>query len=126
MCKTENREALRNGHAADLATQGHAIADILDALSGLETQLREIPTREEVRNMIDHSLHNHLETCAVARTAAPQKPAEKNVFKLSKMGIEAEGRSGVIFGALCGIIVVLVLLKVAPFVGSWIQNWGAK
>lgn len=124
MCRTDNREALRNGHAADLATQGHALADVLDSLAGIETQLRAIPTRDEVRDMITTSLRVHIETCDHARDDH-SKP-EPTKFHLGKGGLEMEGRAAMLAGVALGGVTVLFLLKAIPYVKEWLVAWFSR
>lgn len=125
MCETKNRDALRNGNKGDLGTIGLATADVIDALIGVQAQLKEIPTRNEVRDMIHSSLQIHVESCDAARDG---KPAEANKFKFGggKFGIEAEGRMGVLFGAVLGAVAAVLLIKVAPYVGSWLMAFFQK
>ena len=94
MCETKNRDALRNGHKGDLGTIGLATADIIDALIGVQAQLKDIPTRSEVREMIHDSLRIHVETCDAARDDGRKQP-ESNKFKLalSKFGLERDEES---------------------------------
>ena len=127
MCESKNKEALRNGHAGDPVTQGHALADLLDAVGGIEDKLRnvqktlgEIPTRSEVRDMIHSSLQIHVETCDAARDGKPVQP-DKFKFGIGKFfGIEAQGNRGVLFGALLGIGAAILVFKVAPYLKEWL------
>lgn len=126
MCETKNRDALRNGHKGDLGTIGLATADIIDALIGVQAQLKDIPTRSEVREMIHDSLRIHVETCDAARDDG--KTPEQNKFKvgLAKFGLEAEGRAGVVLGALIGLALAWLVFGVAPYILSWLQAFFAK
>lgn len=120
MCETKNRDALRNGHGGDLKTIGLATADAIDALIGIQAQLKEIPTRSEVREMIHDSLRIHVETCDAARDDG--RAPEPNKFKLglAKFGLEAEGKAGVMLGAVIGIALALLVRSVAPNIASWL------
>ena len=116
---------MRNGHKGDLGTIGLATADIIDALIGVQSQLKDIPTRSEVREMVQGSLNIHVESCEHARKsvdAAANPPPESNKFKvgLAKFGLEAEGRAGVLFGALIGIGLAWLVYSVAPHIIGWI------
>jgi len=123
MCETRNRDALRNGHKGDLGTIGLATADIIDALIGVQSQLKDIPTRSEVREMVQASLNIHVESCEhAAKSLGAAAHAESNKFKvgLAKFGLEAEGRAGVLFGALIGIGLAWLVYSVAPHIIGWI------
>ena len=127
MCETKNRDALRNGHKGDLGTIGLATADIIDALIGVQAQLKDIPTRSEVREMIHDSLRIHVETCDAARDDGKKQP-ESNKFKLAlaKFGLEAEGKAGVFLGTVIGLALAGLVWGVAPFILSWLQAFFAK
>ena len=121
MCEMKNRDALRNGHAADLATQGHALADLLDAMKDVQTKLDHIPTRNEVREMIHSSLQIHVETCDAARDDGGGA-----VLSLGKGGLSAKGRAGVkaalwVVGLLAALIMALgwVAPRLAELVAAW-------
>jgi len=122
MCEMKNREALRNGHAADPTTQGHALADILDAVSDIQRALGQIPTRSEVREMIHDSLRIHVESCDAARDDGS---THHNKFKvaLAKFGLEAEGLGGVFFGTVLGLGLAWLIKNVAPYIGSWLASF---
>lgn len=126
MCETKNRDALRNGHGGDLKTIGLATADAIDALIGIQAQLKEIPTRSEVREMIHDSLRIHVETCDAARDDG--RAPETNKFKLglAKFGLEAEGKSGVMLGALIGLALAWLVWGVAPFILDWLKAFFGK
>ena len=128
MCQTKNRDLLRNGHAADLATQGHGIADIIDGIGKIENRLADIPVRSEVREMIKEGLAIHIASCDAARDDST-KPEDKNRFRLAigkLLGFEAEGRTGVIITAVFWLIVGFIAYYVIPRVGEWLGLWQAK
>jgi hypothetical protein len=121
MCETKNRDALRNGHGGDLTTIGLATADVIDALIGVQAQLKEIPTRNEVREMIHSSLQIHVETCDAARDDGGGA-----VLSLGKGGLSAKGRAGVkaalwVVGLLAALIMALgwVAPRLAELVAAW-------
>lgn len=121
MCQTTNRDLLRNGHAADLATQGHGIADIIDGMKELEKRVDEIPTRSEVQQMIDSGLGIHIKTCAEARPKPAQpEPVE---FHLGKGGLEMKGRAAMLAGSVLGGAVVFFLVKAIPYIKEWVALW---
>lgn len=121
MCETKNRDALRNGHGGDLKTIGLATADVIDALIGVQAQLKEIPTRSEVREMIHDSLRIHVESCDAARDDGGGA-----VLSLGKGGLSAQGRAGVkaalwIVGLIIGVILALGFAgpRLAELVEAW-------
>ena len=120
MCDMKNRDALRNGHAADQATQGHALADILDAVSDIQKLLGQIPTRHEVREMIGEAMKTHVRTCAAARDGKPSEPDKFKVGIGKFFGLEAQGSRGVLFGALIGGGAAWLLFEVAPHIEAWL------
>ena len=132
MCDKTNAIALRNGHAGDPVTQGHAIADIVDlvddlnkAVAGISAQLKDIPTRKEMLSIVEESLSIHIQTCAHARKTnekpPKQKPSKPSRFKLWKGGLEAEGAGGVILGLGLGIILTVFTIFAGPYIASWIE-----
>lgn len=132
MCQTKNRDLLRNGHAADLATQGHGIADIIDGIGKIENRLTEIPTRFEVREMVQEGLAIHIASCDAARDDArdekQEKQKEHNRLKVlgGKFGLEAEGKPGILVGLFVGLGVgvggLLLLLMAKAHVWAWIKS----
>lgn len=126
MCQTTNRDLLRNGHAADSETQGHALADIIDGLGSIEKRLGEIPTRSEVREMIHDSLRIHVESCDAARDDGQADP-NKLEFGLGKiLGLKAEGRVGSFLVVLLWVAGIVAVILSIPHVAEWLGFWGAK
>lgn len=124
MCETANSKALRNGKAADPETQGHALADIIDSLSSMETRLKELPTRHEVLDIVEQSLNVHISTCASARSDKKQTMLSK--FHLGKGGLDAEGSGGIVLGAFLGIVLSFIVYVVAPYLKQWLELYFAK
>lgn len=124
MCKMDNCKALRNGHAADLATQGHALADALDSLAAIESQLKELPTRNEVLKIVEESLSIHTMTCSHARGARQKHGSSK--LKLGKGWFEAEGPGGMALGAFLGGGLVALVYLVAPHLKQWLEVWFSR
>ncbi len=126
MCQLKNCEALRNGHAADLATQGHAIADLLESMANVESRVRELPTRKEVLDIVEESLSVHTQTCAAGRKwSGKQKPGAPSKFKLGKW-LEAEGSGALMFGTILGAMIMAVIFKISPYVTEWLGAWFSK
>lgn len=125
MCNMTNRDKLRNGDAGNPVVQGQATADIIDGIAKIEKRLGEIPVRSEVREMIQEGLSIHIQSCDAARDG---KPAESNKFKLGagKLGVEAEGRAGVIITAVIWVTVGVVLYAAIPRVVEWIAAWASR
>ena len=126
MCKLNNCEALRNGHAADQTVQGHALADIIESLATVESHVKELPTRKEVLDIVETSLSVHTKTCAIGRKLVGKaKPGIPSKFKLGRW-LEAEGSGALLFGAILGAMLMAVIFKITPYVSEWIQTWFAK
>lgn len=125
MCDKTNAVALRNGHAGDPVTQGHAIADIVDAVSDIKDKLDEIPTRKEVLNIVQESLLIHTQTCAHARKTneKPAKPVKTtpSKFKLGKGWLEAEGAGGIVLGIVLGALLTIMVVMARPYIAQWIE-----
>jgi len=126
MCKLNNCEALRNGHAADQTVQGHALADIIESLATVESHVKELPTRKEVLDIVETSLSVHTQTCAVGRKLAGKaKPGAPSKFKLGRW-LEAEGTGAMMFGTVLGMILMAVIFKISPYVTEWLKAWFTK
>ena len=115
--KSEIRDQLRNGHAADKQVQGHALAAIIDSLEDLHKALADLPSRSEVREMINNSLDIHLDSCS----ARMPKADDPTSFKIGKIGLEVRGKAGVYAGVLFGGLVVGGLMWVAPYIATWLR-----
>lgn len=131
MCDKKNATALRNGHAGDPVTQGHAIADIVDAVSEISERLKEIPTRKEVFAMLENNLKVHIESCEHARRSAnpPQrlpKSSKPSRFKLWKGGLEAEGVGGILLGLALGLSISFLIYVAVPYLSGWLETCLSK
>ena len=120
MCDKDIKQALENSHASDLETQGKGIAECMGALDKVLAHLEQIPTRHEVREMIGEAMKIHVNTCDAARDDG--RAPETNKFKLglAKFGLEAEGKSGVMLGALIGLALAWLVWGVAPRITEWL------
>jgi uncharacterized protein YdbL (DUF1318 family) len=126
MCQLKNCEALRNGHAADLATQGHAIADVLESVATIEAHVKELPTRKEVLDIVETSLSVHTSACAAGRKLIGRvKPGQPSKFKLGKW-LEAEGSGAMMFGVILGAMLMVVIFKISPYITEWLRTWFSK
>ena len=113
----ELKKALLNGHAGDRATQGNAMAYLIGAMQTLQERVLELPTRKEVLDIVEESLTVHATTCS----SSSRGKGEGSFFKLGKGGLEAKGAVGVVVGGGCGALLVFGLIKVAPFIASWLD-----
>lgn len=132
MCDATIIHDLQNGKGEDMRTQSRAIAQLMEASNDTKTALKEvrdklvqIPTRTEVREIVQENLSIHIQSCDAARDG---KPAESNKFKLGagKLGVEAEGRAGVFITAVFWLTVGAVLFVAIPRIAEWIGAWAAK
>lgn len=136
MCDMTNRDKLRNGDAGNPVVQGHATADILDGMVGMEKQLKailqrlaDIPTRSEVREMQREGMQIHVESCEHARRSMGAGAAEANKVKLAVgkfLGFEATGKLGMILSALFWAIVGGVTVWAIANAGELGSLWGGK
>lgn len=134
MCETKNAKQLRTRKKGDIATIGLAVGDSIDALvaiqkqlAAIQTQLREMPTRSEVREMINNSLQIHVESCDAARDDGKKTESNKFEFGLGKiLGLKAEGRIGTFFGVLLWIVAGIIAGLSIPHVKAWLSAWAAR
>jgi len=123
MCETRNAVALRNGKAADPVTQGHALADIIDSIKGIEDRVKDLPTTEEVLQIVEKSLSIHISTCRAARG---NKGGKLSKFHLGKGGLDAEGGGGIVLGAFFGVAASFIVYVIAPYLKQWLELYFSK
>ena len=109
---------LRNGHAADLQTQGHALAEIIDKMNMLHEKIAMLPNRSEVREMMNNAIANHVLSCSAGR-----QNNDNSLFELGKTGLKAVGKNGILVTAVVSVCLVYIITKISPYIMDWIQAY---